>query len=55
MSVENCKALETCIGCLEQLCIANCMDLNIQKTKIIYFTLRPFTMSVMFSFCVLTV
>lgn len=48
MSVENCKALETCIDCLEQLYIANCIYLNIQKTKIIYFTLRPVTMSVMF-------
>jgi hypothetical protein len=37
-SVEDCKALQVDITAVQQWCSENCMELNIQKTKLISFT-----------------
>jgi hypothetical protein len=37
-SAEDCKALQVDIDAVQQWCSENCMELNIQKTKIISFT-----------------
>jgi hypothetical protein len=37
-SAEDCKALQVDIEAVQQWCSENCMELNIQKTKMIYLT-----------------
>jgi hypothetical protein len=37
-SVKDCKAFQVDIDSIQQWCVENCMEFNIQKTKTIYFT-----------------